>query len=456
MPMLLPLILLLANRKPAFQQGDYTDDIAVAASDLPVELAKAKAAGLPLTAAELAPNPQVKPSENAAPLIRAAAKAYEALPDEANRGRLYNACAEGDYKAAARYIKEASFPLSLADKAAAMPRCDFGVDWDLGREAVGSGYRDIKMLVSMLSYRAEVQASQGDSNSAVASLRGARRLAEDCEADHSFGSMLVRSALESLVCRGVQRCLAVAKTPLECKAYASFLSEKRPPFDIEGALKGEAYVGITTIRNLEQFGGLKVLRDESLDLEVSRPPLDLKKLQRSGMPTDLASKAYMARHLETWTEFLNLERSGRFGQIGLFKEMAVGWDAAISNHEASYTLEAIFEKPIFDGQSWMAVQGIPLVANRANWAENAALAKVVLYHLEHGSYPPNLQAAGATELDPFTGRPLKYVFKGAKATVFSVGEDEFDNQGNHRPGVVQEVQVASYPPPHRPPLPLTR
>ncbi len=438
---LVPLFLGIRWISPRF-------DLPTAAGALDADVEKAKAVGFPMVASDLAPVPSVKASENAAPMLLKATSDWEQLGDH-NRfvEAILQAIAKGDYKAASSSFNDPRLAseLSLAKKASELPKCDFNSDYDMGTNLLFPEFAGLKGLVKAFCLRAECEAHAGDDAAAVSDLRAAYHLGADAGSDPILISMLVRIACDSIVLASEERCVADAKTPAAVQAYVDFLAEPRPPFDNVRILKGEAYMGVATIRNLSLFS-----KRPSTN---TAPIIDPSKLQRLGMPTSLVSKAYMARHLETWTEVLTGASSMQGNPSALFAHVASVADRVEKEQGFSYVLEAILD-PVYDHM------GDTELRNEAMWNDQKALAKVLLYRAQRGAFPDTLESAGAAEPDPFSNGSLKYLKTSAGVRIYSVGADRRDDHGVRRSERYPNRryyerttwdEVASYPPPVRMP-----
>ena len=441
---LLPLIFGIRWLSPRF-------DLPSAAGSLDADILKAKAAGIPMVASDLAPVPSIPPSENAAPAVEKAIANWKQLGISSHvMGDLLQALYAGDYKDADKTLKDPKLSslLTLAKRAADFPKCDFNKDYDLGSNVYFPEYEGLKQLIKLLSWRAECEAQAGDHAAAVSDLRAAYHLSLDAGSDPIIISNLVEIACDSIVLASAERCLADAKTPSDAQPYVDFLNAPRPAFDNVRELKGEAYIGMATIRNLALFSMHPAVGDKPA-------PIDPSKLQRSGMPTSLVGRAYMARHFEVWSEAVDAAKLLQGDPLSLFSQVTAITNRVEKEQGFSYSLEKILA-PVYEQI------GIAQLRNEAMWNSEGALSKVMLYRAQHGSFPGTLEEAGASKTDPFSDQPLKYLRSDSGVKVYSVGQDLQDDHGARRsdpaPGGRHYErttwdEVASYPPPVHIPLP---
>lgn len=66
---------------------------------------------------------------------------------------------------------------------------------------------------------------------------------------------------------------------------------------------------------------------------------------------------------------------------------------------------------------------------KAEWRTLNALLIATEIKSKTGKYPISLPVTGQDAIDPFTDKPLKYLLKGGKLTIYSVGQDLSDDNG---------------------------
>lgn len=437
-------ILVLLPWMMGFRVFNPKRDLGTAAGSLDEDVVRAKAAGVPLIASDLAPDPPVLPSENAAPWLLKAYASWE----KHNRPRNFDdellvAIEDKDYKKTESILSEpdTASALALAKHAAEFPRCDFSPDFDLGADLLYPELSHIKTWVRLLAFRAECEAHDGDHKAAIDDLRSAGRLAQDAGCEPSLISLLIRISCDAIALQSFERCLGEAKSANDIQGYVSLLSTPRPPFDDLRILKGEAYMGIATFRNWDL---LSTARSETIDPT---------KLRRSGMPDSQLAKAYMARRLEISIKVLSAARQLQNDPARMYARVTNIYTPIESRVGLSYDFEKMMGS-IFGGT------GTAELTDQAKWRTEKALAKVLLYRAVHGSFPATLEAAEATDIDPFNGQPLKYLRTANGVRIYSVGQDLHDDHGVRR----QQLQpgdrlppktwdeVASYPAFSHPPV----
>lgn len=411
-------------------------DFRTVAGRLDKDVAAAKAAGLPLEAKELNPPPVVD-SENAAPGLIEAANTIMGLPKPIDSDAIKLAGDGGsDPERAQVLLDKGKDTLALAEKSLAKPRYVPKRDWDLGPALLFPDYAGDKRLAKLFVARAELSARKGDHAAAVRDLRLARRVGECVGSEPTLIGMLVGIACDSIVVAGAEKCLALASSATDIDAYGKLLKTGPVPIDPERVVRGEAYEGIAAIRNLRRLGGARSLTGGRAE------PLDPKTLQRSGMPSDTMSRAYMARTLEMWTACLNAAKKEQEPGAA-FNAVSKAADN-YSNQPGLSNLLVRVMAPVY-GSVAGAVR-----KDEAQWRTADALAQSLRFRAEHGRFPKNLAEIHFNRPDPFGGG-LLYRTDGKSVRIYSVGPDGADNQGKQRYEVKVGKQegwdiASSYPP----------
>lgn len=407
-------------------------DIPSASGELPAAVAEYQKTGLPFVAAELVPT-KVAPERNAADAVRAAIKAMP--PKKAEKDLLDAAKFKVSPKTAGAVAPYAA-SLEILQSAVHRPQLNFARDWDLGPQLLFPEYASLKVLSRAAATRAALEASRGDDDAALKDLTLARQIAVWAGEEPSLIAMLVRISSESITLSGLERCLDVSvNDPRRIARYQDWLRQSPPLPKFGQALRGEAYLGISTARNLELFGGLKSF--STLD-NGEMPKVDPTQLRRSGLPDETKSRAFLARHLQSWTKLYRATNGFEMPPKDLVTQM----DTFVMNMEGEKGLSYVYPRilmPVFSGAGYAIVQ---LDARRA---VQAGLAEAMTTHAQTGHWPTKVST-----LDPFTKKPLLIRIKGPQIRVHSVGRDGKDNGGLFRgePAAKGKIvdEVAVYPP----------
>ncbi len=371
-------------------QADYEE----AAAKLDAEVAKAKEVGVPLVAKDLAPDPPVRDDENAATLYLKAG---------------YAATGKGGNTSV----------IELAHEAAGKPKCDFARDWDLGPALLFPDLARAKNVAKILAADADGQAVTGNHDAAISDLRAIVAIGNDAASDPIIISELVSIACQSIMLRSAERCIDSATDVATLKKYEAFFDAGPPNVDVVRLLKGESYIGTTTMRNLRAFG----VNNRNVDAFYSPTAshIDSDMLQRSGMPTNLKDRAYLARHLENWNTILGKKNEVRSPRQ-LFMIAASVMQSNHGPHKPSYDLDQMLA-PVY-----ISV-GTVMDRNDASWQVTRALVKARIYKLQNGRYPDSLKEIAFSESDPFSGQSYRYISDGRSVRIYSIGPDRIDDHG---------------------------
>ena len=407
-------------------------DFGGAAGELPAAVAEYRAKGLPFVASDLFPTPVPK-GENAVPAIRAA---IAALPKNTND--LAKAQREPEENAdatLARYTK----PLALAAAARNRERVDFGRDWDLGPNVLFPEYAGLKSLAKAAALRAARLARKGDDDDALRDLSLVRRLGFWVGGEPTLIGLLVRLAIEAIALNAAERCLVTAvKAPARIARYEAWLRDAPAPPSFGDALRGEMFLGVATVRNLDLLGGVDAFGRLPDGDGVEPPPLDPARLRRSGVPEGTKERAFLMRHLRYWTRAFDETDGLKASPEKIGAQLDRSYKALEEKKGLSYVLLRILV-PVF------SQAGTAVVNLSAKRAVEAGFAEALGVHARTGRWP-----ASVSGVDPFTGGPL-HVRSGKNFRVWSVGRDRKDDGGILRREAPKKSgatfdEVAAYPP----------
>lgn len=404
-------------------------DYGPAASELPEAVRAYRATGLPFVARDIAPAHPAAGGD-ATPAIRAALKA---LPSAAVGAELTKAARNPDATADPVLGKYAK-PLGLVAAVSGRSGVDFRRDWDLGPNVRFPENVGLKSLARAASVRAVREAQRGNDAAAVRDLALGQRIALWAGEDPTLIPMLVRLASEQIVLDEAYRCLAAAKgDSARIARYAAWLRQAPPALEFGRAMRGEAWLGVATGRNLDRFGGANaVAAGKGLSSHTLR-------LRREGLPEGEKQRAMMTRILQVWTEAYGETNGFRMpvAEIGpRLKAIEERWD---HKKGVSGVLVAILF-PITGGAS-KAITSL-----HAKRAVTIGFAEALDAQARTGHWP-----AAVSPLDPFTGKPLKVRVDAKGFRVYSVGRDGKDDGGLSRREAPKGKdatfdEVAAYPP----------
>lgn len=173
-------------------------------------------------------------------------------------------------------------------------------DWDLGPWLAAPEVSRSKALGRALADRLAAQFSAGRLEEAEGTLVEARRMAALIGMQPSVVAFLAGVAMDEMALTAARNALRDSGGSRQVAgAIAGALAQTSAPADLRPMLRGEAYFGVTAIRNLEAFSGGM---DSSLGSAPSTPPPA--KIVRTGLPETTEGRAYLARHLEHWSAMM--------------------------------------------------------------------------------------------------------------------------------------------------------
>jgi hypothetical protein len=377
------------------------------------------ASGAPTKATQLA-KPPVRDAENAAPIYRKAFEAIHVTHDDRDfivnlsRGRLSLAdpavAARGE-----RILKQNAAALQLIHRAAAIPRCDFRLDWSKGAALELPQFSKLRACAHLLELEAIMLAHQGRVDDALA------------VCGDSFG--VVKAADEPLLIGALVQYSIIAITS---RSLEQVLSGSQPSGSACRRL-GTYVASIDLTRSLTAALTAERAMDMSLfdQARASRDPVKFV-WELSGQfgpkerPPKVPRNSWFVRWWLASDELLYLELMDR----------AIA-DASLPYRRAGHAEDAL-------GDRVRTHRGIPAplltailfpVYSRSHAARDRAIATLGLietalllkaYRAEHGGYPQSLQqlsgiAGHPLPVDPFSGKPFVYHREGAGFVIYSWG-----------------------------------
>jgi hypothetical protein len=395
-----------------------------------------KAAGLPWEAKDLAPNPPVKDADNAAPLIATVIKNGQLEKFSGQERELYALVRAGKLKEAETRLAQYQDALRSAELASMRPHLDFKRDWDLGANLLFEENAVVRSLVKLLCIQSELEAAQQKTTESLQTLEHAWLLAHLPRDEPAVLSMLASINHERFVLASASRCATSLQNDRPfLEALDRLLADSGPPLDLVWAMKGEAYMCLANLRNLD----LMRIASNSEDVDATRPPEILK---RTGLPSDMQAKAFAVRFMQMWTEgkpILDRFKDDPEGAGKAWNKLAEKWEMGWSMTDR---LNAILF-PSFGG-IWAST-----MSRDADILVNRALISAFLKRLQTGTFPSRIEGVGGAWIDPFTKTPLRIKRAGESIRIYSLGPDRKDDAGIAK-GEVRGAKgfdiVAMYPP----------
>jgi len=412
-------------------------DIGPASRDLEDAVTAYRAEGLPWEAKDLRPNPPIADDENAAPLIEKAAPFFDFKSKTWSRDSeaMGKSADSGDYKALSAELAPYDKALDMGAKAAKMKGVDFHYDWDLGPDLGLPQFSCLRNLSKGLCYRARIAAAKGDVTGATRNLELSLKLADFSGRVPTIIGVLVEVANQANAYQTYTQCAALFKDdPAALGALRASLEGYHGRADFFLGLRGEQYMGIAFIRNLDQFGGLAgVLRSSqgTYDPDEAPPPkADPAKLQRTGLPSGMWARAFLDHHLRYWTKYAETLRVNKDD----VDKAAAKIDLATRLNRPR-SLSGLIDEvllPVFSqaGQS----------VKRADASRDCTLALIEALQIRAstGKMPTSIGEIPGTWVDPFGKGPLHLKTDGKSIRIYSLGPSLKDYGGS------DQIEGASY------------
>jgi len=413
-------------------------DIPFASGQAESAAAAYRKAGLPWEAADLAPNPPVSKAENAAPLLKAAIASFDWTAFDKEHASLVQKLDEGQTSEVDKELSRYNRGLDSAAKAAERPRVDFKRDWDYGHDILLPEYAGAKALVRAFCLRAEVRAARNDISGTSRDLSTGLRLSALMGQEPCVIAMLVEIACNRLVFTAIQRCAAqLVKNPKGLESVATALKDEANP-DFVDALRGEAYLGLATLRNFDPLRD----RNDAEDQGQNPPPIDPADLKRTGLPDGYFIRAFTARFFQNWTAAKALMDRFPDDPERLGHEMEAVTDR--SGPGLSNILSDILMPTYVQAGTADAVC-------EADRRVTAALLQALIIRAQTGRLPTRIDEIPGIWIDPFGGGPLLMKTQGDSIRIYSIGPNHEDDGGVSLRELKGDLRkdydvVAAYPP----------
>jgi hypothetical protein len=401
-------------------------DFPQAARQLPAAEREYRAMGLPWTASDLARKPAVSDSDNAAILIREVAASGTLRKLSREHDEIEDLLREGRLADATERMQPYREIVPRIVEAARRPDADFKRDWDLGPILLLPEYAEIKNMVRLLGLEGRLKAQRGDAEGAASRLLDARRLGAHAGREPILIAHLVYIACDAIALRALEDALAAHRGNRAGLARLRSVAEADLPApQFRNALRGEMYMGLAGIRNLN-YRQIHRLASGKGDAETMMEPASLR---RDGVPRGFMERAFLARHLQMWSEAER--RMARRPDDVRAQSLAVQEvsDGLEGERRLSYLVSAVLF-PVF------SQAGEAYVQREAREHAVRAAARVLEFEARNGRFPERLEEVGPVPLDPFDGEPLRYRRTEEGFRVYSVGRNMRD-QGGMTPSEVR-------------------
>ncbi len=399
-------------------------DYPFVALGLPEAMKKAKAAGVPLTAAELYTPLVLSPAEDATSIVKTVWPEFDIVVGSKrdltrwrNRLRMPDPDWSAAHEAFAAEKATMDVLLSLKDKSG----YELHRDWDLGPQLGIPDYAGAKGTASALMALALVKSHMGDTTGAIEALQAARKVGTMIRREPLLFSVVLGAFIDEQVSEDAMQCMADAQdSATKLEAIQHGVLEPEPHYDIWRGYQGELYLALATARNAKAF------EMDPTSGSSSTTPVGPRLLLRSGAPADWQERAYMTTVLRFQADAYSYHHQHPDDWVGMAKALR-DWTSEQEGRQfgLSHRLDSVWtpDYPIIndDVERCLAIQRCALAINQ-----------VLVWRAAHNLFPQNLREAGVTAIDPYTGEPLHYRATAGHIRVWSTGPDRVDSGGKTR------------------------
>jgi hypothetical protein len=392
--------------------------VRAAEAAIQAEVTRIKAAGEPVTAAQIT-LPPVPEAENAAALYEKAFGAVKLTEDD--RSALAHVLYPRPGSSRDRWIGAARAivardrrALDLTYQATARPRCRFPVEWQEGAAVLLPHLSKMRGLSRLISAQGVLLSIDGDVSRTLQAVRAGIELGDALAQEPDEVSQLVRYRLYQDALQALQAVLSTHRLPA---AIGKPLYDRLAAIQIMGPFKraalGERAAAVTLYQIAES--------------DPKRLGITLSPVQKTILPPAWTLDA--ARWLPLMSRRITLvDQPYRAVRSQL---MALDVDGReMGKNESDPVAQMLFTG--FDGwaSSWWEQRDMAIA--RIGLARTALALRA--YQAQNGSYPASIKVLHRAigwriPQDPFSGRGFVYKREGETALIYSIGPDLQDNGG---------------------------
>jgi hypothetical protein len=267
------------------------------------EYAAWKTNGLPDTRDKVFLTPPPAPDDNAAAEMAQAADLFKATKRAGFKPE--HTSAEGFKNGAlAAFLKTQEPTLKAVEGAVDKKAISFDRDWDLGASVMFPEFADMKHFAKGFAFRAHLKAQAGDWRGAVADIHRARPLDQLSAQDATLIAALVGIAIDAIALDAAGICASsFADNSAALKALRKALEDTRWEVDMDQTIRGEAYMALSTFRNLSDREIMALASGTFNDAAFWGSTPAKQNLVRDGLPPSLLAKAVVSETMAYWNEF---------------------------------------------------------------------------------------------------------------------------------------------------------
>lgn len=268
-------------------------------------------------------------------------------------------------------------------------RLAFAKDWDLSTSLSFPEFAAHKNVVTCLTTRAAIKASDGLVAEAINDLVLCASLLKCLYGHPTLIGLLVHFAEHAILARCATWCMG--QQPTYADQFAAIV-ESATCFDIRSALRGEAYFQIATVRNAPS----------SLFIGDAAPHADIKNVIRSGYPQDSHQQTALSVLLGAWLPLIkDCPNEGDLDVMHCVR--------AMRQYSCRILLRRLFLlgqlRKHFTHHMATSARAVEMRYEHAYCCQ--LMAKAISYWLISGKPAPTLGALGYSEIVPFVNTKIK-------------------------------------------------
>ncbi len=300
--------------------------------------------------------------------------------------------------------------------------CNWDKDWDEGANLLIPELSPLKAMTRTLAARMELRSYRGDIKGSLQDLRlGARLVRQPGRSFLAIG-MMVEAASRSIVIQAAQRSASLhLSDPEVLKEIASAVEDLRPPKDLAGAWRPEAYMGVAFIRNASWQELAWVVSGGELGGDQNFQKVEM---VRTGGPRSTLARVMAIPFLKYWSEYGEQVRA-RDSSLDSLLEITQIIDAKAAKRTGLN--ERFLE--LFSFELHRIVEGA--IKSEADFRNLLAALRLAELRAGKGSVTQT-ELANLLPEDPFTHQPMKAELKGGAIKLWSLGPDKTDQGGISR------------------------
>ena len=395
------------------------------ADQVPDLLRQARALGIPLTSAELMPNPPIPESENAARVYEQAFKAYDELTKRQSDGldeirNLGLPQQKPEHKAAAYAALQAAGPVvALLAKATAMDKCCFATDYSKGFDLLYPDFSKMKRCEDLLTGLARMQVDTGDVADAFVSLSRAARMSRHVGQVPSVDAALTAHTMEIMCLRPMKKILAQrSRDPIAIRGIQPVIDALGPLPPFRRDIVGDVSATLTVIRRIHDWPDVTKVPDL-----LPGPPLST--FQKYLISNPSFGRAVESKYLKTVIAMVQ-----RFPTDPKdWRGYAVSMARTENELQIDKSLTGRFVQMI-----WPSPAELPKYVAALHADKNlvAVSARLLAIRASGRPLPDVLPDFGPISIDPMDGQRLKYRRIGRGFRLYALRFDMSDHGGGPR------------------------